>query len=632
MNNDKISQLVDHQVFQQLQTAPTDNPIGQGTIIFANSFTGTPVEMDQRVRDALTSEALFIGNNPLVQLQKALERLEKGPWYIDCRGDVLYIHNKPYSTPSVHNYVYAHENGEVLSISFKTHYRTRNVTRGATMSFDNFKKNIKTTSTGISVGSEQEIRDQAAVMSGAQLNASANPNYLSPDIEAEKGYFETHWRNRVPSVAPEKIQAESDKEFKRVAQEDYKHMVKEDPEVHTNYVQSLLRNKNMGPGSQGEKEFRQKLKEAGDDSSKVQALFQEYFGQDTITIDNGLYRPIIETKTLTELVGGGGASPVYIPAYGTDGKAKGASYVFQWGSASPIRGGDFAYSIEQFIKSKFNKECVVVSKPTYRKGDVVSGGRYGNVQVQLAHKVRSKYKMSAVRIMTDYYSRYLDSPDRVIKYLMNNAMNNSTRKITERRLEVEMVVVGRPTLTASAKIHIENIGSRSGDYHITRVIHKISSEGYTCSLTLSPGNYKVAANTNTLEAGVGSSKKTKRAKDGGDEVKPTNGGVTFDLSMLTRDEMEFFATKAGNINEQTNITTEVAYNLYLRANDKPGASKTGIYHKHVEMDGNQVSSVWYTYTPPKHGSDYEAFKTAYSSKFYDLIRRKTENYKRYHKK
>ena len=153
MNNDKVSQLVDHQVFQQLQTALTDHPIGQGTIIFANSFTGTPVDMDQRVRDALTSETLFIGNNPLVQLHKALERLEKGPWYIDCRGDVLYIHNKPYSTPSVHNYVYAHENGEVLSISFKTSYRTRNATIGATMSFDNYKKNVKTTSTGISVGS-----------------------------------------------------------------------------------------------------------------------------------------------------------------------------------------------------------------------------------------------------------------------------------------------------------------------------------------------------------------------------------------------------------------------------------------------------------------------------------------------
>jgi hypothetical protein len=234
--------------------------------------------------------------------------------------------------------------------------------------------------------------------------------------------------------------------------------------------------------------------------------------------------------------------------------------------------------------------------------------------------------------MTDYYSRSLESPERAyMKYLMNNAMNNSTRKVTEKRLEVEMRVIGRPTLTASAKIHIENIGSRSGDYHIKRVIHRLSSDGYTCSLTLSPGNYKVAADTNTVEASVGASKKTKRAPDGGSEVQPTNGGVTIDLSMLTRDEMEYFASKAGNINEQSQIATEVAYNLYLRSNDKPGASKTGVYHKHVEMDGNQVTKVWFTSTPPSHGSDYESFKTVYSSKFYDLIRRKTENYKRYNK-
>ena len=173
---------------------------------------------------------------------------------------------------------------------------------------------------------------------------------------------------------------------------------------------------------------------------------------------------------------------------------------------------------------------------------------------------------------------------------------------------------------------------RSGDYHITRVIHKISSDGYTCSLTLSPGDYKTASTTHTLEAGVGSSKKTKRAKDGGEETKPTNGGVTIDLNMLTRDEMEYFATKALDIKEQTNIATEVAYNLYLRSNNKPGASKTGVYHKHVEMDGDQVSRVSYSYTLPTHGSDYEDFKTVYSSKFYDLIRKKTEKYIRYKKK
>ena len=620
----KISQLVDHQVFQQLQTAPTDHPIGQGTIIFANSFTGTPVDMDQRVRDALTSEALFIGNNPIVQLQKALERLENGPWYIDCRGEVLYIHNKPYSTPSVHNYVYANENGEVLSINFKTSYRTKNATRGATMSFDNFKKTMKTTSTGISIGSEQEIAEQAAAMRGPQLQA-ATPNYLSPDIESERGYWETHWRGNASQTSPQQIQAESDKEFKKTAREDYEYMKRDAPEVHTNLVQSLLQSKNMGKGSQGEKEFREKFREVESDPKKVQGLFQEYFGQDTVTVDNGVYRPMVETKSLTELVGNG---TTYIPAYNSNGRAIGTSYAFHNGIATPLQGGDFTYSVEQFLK---DKGYVLVSKPTVQKNNYPGTNNYQNVQVQIVHKVRSKLKLSAVRLMTDYYSRSLDSPERsYMRYLMNNAMNNSTRKITERRLEVEMRVVGRPSLTASAKVHIENIGSRSGDYHIKRVIHRLSSDGYTCSLTLSPANYKVAADTNTMEVGVGTSKSTKRSPNGGEEVKPSNGGITVDLSMLTRDEMEYFASKS-SVKEKTDVATEVVYNLYLRANDKPGAQKRGVYHKHVQMEGDQVVKVWYSSTLPPHDEDYKNFKTAYSSKFYDLVRRKAENYKRYSK-
>lgn len=622
--NTKISQLVDHQVFQQLQSASTDHPIGKGSIIFANTFTGVPVDMDQRVRDALTSEALFIGNNPIVQLQKALERLENGPWYIDCRGEVLYIHNKPYSIVPVHNYVYASENGEVLSLSFKTQYRTKNATRGATMSFDNFKKTMKTTSTGISIGSEQEIAEQAAAMSGPQLRA-ATPNYLSPDIESERGYWETHWRGNAAQTSQQTIQAEADQEFKKTAIEDYEYMKRDAPEVHTNLVQSLLQSKNMGQGSQGEKEFQQRIKEANNDPTKVQELFQEYFGQDTVMVDNGVYRPIVETKTLTELVGKG---TTYIPAYNSNGRAIGASYVFKNGTATPLEHGDFTYSVEKFLKSK---GYVLVSKPTIQRGRSNST-IHDNVQVQIVHKTRSKYELSAVQLINDYYSRYLDSPDKAyMRYLLNNAMNNNTRKVTEKRLEVEMRVVGRPSLTTSAKVHIDNIGSRSGDYHIKRVIHRLSSDGYTCSLTLSPANYKVAADTNSIETGIGKSKPTKRVNEG-EEERPTNtGGVTIDLNMLTRDEMEYFASKAGNIGEQSQIATEVAYNLYLRANDKPGAQKRGVYHKHVQMDGNEVTKVWYTSTLPPHDANYESFKVAYSSKFYDLIRRKTENYKRYSK-
>lgn len=625
MDNDKVSQLVDHKVFQQLQTAPTDHPTGQGTIIFANSFTGTPVEMNEEVRHALTSESIFIGNNPLVQLQKALERVDKGPWYIDCRGDVLYIHNKPYSIPPVHNYVYAQENGEVLSMSFKTNYRTRSVGVGATSSFDNYKKNIKTTSTGLSVGSEQEIHDKAIAMDRDQLRVSDNPNYLSPNISSESNYWETHYR--FPNRSPEYIQAESDENFKRVTKEDYEYMKTNVPEVHTNYVQSLLNSKGMGRGSKGEKEFQQRLKAVEKDPRKVQALFQEYFGQDKVYINSGVYRPIIEQKSLSELIGGGGSSPVYIPAYDSNGRAKGASYVYQWGSASPIRGGDFAYSVEQYLKQFYKgKNFAVVSKPTYTRGAVASGSRYGNVVVQFAHKVLSKYPISGVNLISDYYSRYLESPGMAfMRYLINNAMGNRTRKITEKVLEVEMVVVGRPTLTASAKVHIENIGSRSGDYHITRVIHKLSSDGYTCSLTLTPGSYKTASSTNTLEAGVGSSKRTRRV--GGKEVQPTNGRVNLDLSEASAADLEVFNSYEGNVKKQTEVATMIAYNKYKHANDKPGTYREGAYTKSVVINGDKTSTK-YTRTQQKD-KGYEDFKKAYGNEIYERVRKRADYYRRY---
>ena len=101
---------------------------------------------------------------------------------------------------------------------------------------------------------------------------------------------------------------------------------------------------------------------------------------------------------------------------------------------------------------------------------------------------------------------------------------------------------------------------------------------------------------------------------------------------MNSEKKEHSEQEDNEIKEQTNIATEIAYNLYLRSNNKPGASKTGVYHKHVDMDGDQVSKVWYSYTPPTHGSDYEDFKTVYSSKFYDSIRKKTENYIRFKKK
>ena len=42
-----------------------------------------------------------------------------GPWYIDSRNGVIHIHNRKHPEYSTYQYVYQHENGEVLSASFR---------------------------------------------------------------------------------------------------------------------------------------------------------------------------------------------------------------------------------------------------------------------------------------------------------------------------------------------------------------------------------------------------------------------------------------------------------------------------------------------------------------------------------
>ena len=146
--------LISHQVFETIQGGISDNPMGKGTIIFANKFTGEPVEMSEELRAAINMDGTFIGNNPINQLEKALAGVPGGPWFIDVRNEILYIHNRALDQPASYDYVYGSENGELLRVSFKTQYRTKNVPRGGTMSIDQFSKTLRMHSSSQTSASE----------------------------------------------------------------------------------------------------------------------------------------------------------------------------------------------------------------------------------------------------------------------------------------------------------------------------------------------------------------------------------------------------------------------------------------------------------------------------------------------
>lgn len=66
-----------------------------------------------------------------------------------------------------------------------------------------------------------------------------------------------------------------------------------------------------------------------------------------------------------------------------------------------------------------------------------------------------------------------------------NSMRNRAKKTKHKEIEVQMLVVGRPSLCAGQYIDILNIGNRySGQWYIKTCVHQLDSNGYTCSLTL----------------------------------------------------------------------------------------------------------------------------------------------------
>lgn len=66
-----------------------------------------------------------------------------------------------------------------------------------------------------------------------------------------------------------------------------------------------------------------------------------------------------------------------------------------------------------------------------------------------------------------------------------NSIRNRTKKTKHKEIEVQMLVVGRPSLCAGQYIDILNIGNRySGQWYIKTCVHQLDSNGYTCSLTL----------------------------------------------------------------------------------------------------------------------------------------------------
>lgn len=605
--------LLSHQVFEYVQGGISDSPMRKGKILFANEYTGEPVEMDDDLRVALSHEGTFIGNNPINQLEKAMAGVPGGPWYIDVRNDILYIHNKALDQPSSYEYVYGSENGELLSVSFKTQYQTKNVPRNGSMSLDQFSKILSIytssqTSPSEIVGDDTDRTAKEVLIRksrDALLSAKNNTMYptknrgggisytKSADLPNLLSFINTSLRrkgkksigndiNSLYEMSLDNLNSWYDSYINYLSQQTTKHLdsyqrtaaasdlryqqkIKSDEIYQAQSYDEFERgvgkflNDNLGErGSRYRQEAELALKLAYKQGPEaVNEVLHKYFDNTTYSQYTHTGMNMVSNIDVATLLRGDMTISPAVNGNGnifftkSDGRFK--------QSGEEIGTGTIMSGVIKYFKSLGYRN---ISLTAYDARKDSSRSVSCKLKISYRQPMKNYKTMSGYQFMYDYYTRYNGSPhSKVTQLLRGQALGaNRSRKITEKRLQIEMVVVGRPSLTTNSKLKISNIGSRSGDYIIERCIHQITpEEGYTCSLTLSQGSHNEPVGSLTDSIPITSEpKKSGGGTPASPKIRSRDDGVGGKINTSPTEPVEVYMTPQERTYFKTLITREDA--------------------------------------------------------------------------
>lgn len=532
------NKVISNQVFTAIQQGKSYEA-HTGTIIYANKYSGLQeVAMPDEFRTILDSSLGSIGTNPLQQLRAKLEGLPGGPWFLDSRNGTLYIHNRKFQEDVVHNYVYQAENGEVLQISFETQRTSRSLSHIKGGGIDPYSKNLIGTSTGITSESPGPgTPDTAPPKKNAKMSKEDyqkllkfsmdpknHPNQEALPIDNLRTVNRTakNWTDRQNSM----YRAERQAQHWRVKR----------GETEAHYI-------NYKRGNTAEKQAQYQVRTSGisrKDRWARHIVHQRLSARDRIDMTTHAAQSWKAKHSKSEILEwtryylGYGKHVIVAPVwseqwvdptrYSGKGMFNGnASKVSETGSATP----DY-YSkrlLDYKLKMMKLDPLIKITSPVTTVKGTAYGGReqahYFRIKVFRCHYERTK--ADEAQIVADYLIRmfpviegrggslsgggsnsgsYWGGVKITIgggsgggSYggslvddgtISENRHGNRGRRATEKKLVVNMKVIGRPSLETSQIIHIDNVGSKwSGDYYIKSVTHDMSSDsGYTCQLEL----------------------------------------------------------------------------------------------------------------------------------------------------
>lgn len=593
------NKVISNQVFTAIQQSKSYEA-HTGTIIYANKYSGLQeVPMPETFKTILDSGLGSIGTNPLQQLRAKLEGLPGGPWFLDSRNGTIYIHNRKFQEDVVHNYVYQAENGEVLQISFETQRTSRSLSHISGGGIDPYSKNLVGTNTGITSESPGPGTTHTAPPKENHtitqkdrkklLNMRISPGQEALPIDALRNVNRTakNWTDRQNSMyRAERIaigwrikrgeteahyaayrrgstaqkQAQNQARTTRVSRKD-------------KWARHIVNNKltpqdRMDMTAKAAQSWKSKHSK-----SEILAWARYYLGYGTHVI----VAPVWSEQWV---------DPTKYSGKGTfNGHA---TTVNDSGTTTP----DYYSKRTLDYKLKMMKldPLIKITSPVTTVKGTHYGGReqsyYFRVKVFRYHYERTK--VDSAQIVADYMVRmlkqieggggslggssnrgggvkitlgggsgggsYTGSIGDDTGTISENRHGNRGRRATEKKLVVNMKVIGRPSLETSQIIHIDNVGSKwSGDYYIKSVSHDMSPDsGYTCQMELQRNSSQAEIESVSVQA---STEKVVRDNDDSNRNRKYTHTQT-DSKSSRRDRKIYTSTRTKSTSSKPNNTKQ----------------------------------------------------------------------------
>lgn len=491
-------QIISNKVYESLQVPTEQSRTTTGKILYANRFSGVAqVAMPSDLKSLIDSDLGLIGNNILVQLEQKMKGYANGPWYIDSRDGVIYIHNRKFQEEPEYNYIYQSENGEVLRVSFATQKVTKRVKAQLTQALDPEDKGLIVGSTDITEPEKEKEEVTLLKPFVAQVDNTMVVNYgsvpyedyrshpttnIAAEMEAEQRYGAKaqkynsamkEYGSQKPYVA---YNAGKQEALDNLSTEQYREAINTAvnnlPNDKKRVIQQIL--KNSKNGKELESNLRQLLENERylfTGEYKMEYLAEEW-------VDPREYDP--EGGTITHMVN------------------------IRTFSSNPYEKQMIDNQSQRGISAMEKNPYITVYPDTYK----VEYSRDGVTTPTMTRKVKAKVKIRRMKkvpflvpiykLYHNLFSRY-GGADKVTWAMNANA--NGGLKISERKLVCQMTVVGRPSLQSSQIISLENVGKRwSGFWYIKSVQHSMDAgQGYLCTLDLVKNNARDGQTTSKTQ-------------------------------------------------------------------------------------------------------------------------------------